>query len=47
MLRYVYLFFLFSLCVGVPEEVIAQQVFKVKYESQAGWRNFEKQHLLF
>ena len=23
------------------------KIFIVKYESQAGWRNFEKQHLLF
>jgi hypothetical protein len=23
------------------------KIFKVKYESQAGWRNKEKQHLLF
>jgi hypothetical protein len=30
----------------IPMQVHAQKIFKVKYESQAGWRNPEKMHLL-
>ena len=42
MQRIITISFLFLLILPVS----AQKVFKVKYESQAGWRNEEKMHLL-
>jgi len=46
MIRNLMISFWVCFMIALPRIGYSQKVFKVDYESQAGWRNLEKQHLL-